>query len=79
MDQHQVLAIGYRQIGEQEARLQIWDNNLKQKTTTLSINFDKSKLEVSGFGARKIRGIFAEDYSAQRPPGDLGPLVTKAR
>jgi hypothetical protein len=75
-NQHQVLAIGYKDTGLGTAKLFIWDNNKGAETTTVSLDFRGDRLMQSGIvdkdgNDRVLRGIFHEAYSPQKPPSSL--------
>jgi hypothetical protein len=73
-DQHQVLAIGYDDIGSGLATLRIWNNNELRKPNTLQLDFTGNTLQVSGFtdpNGHTIRGLFAESYTRSKPPSSL--------
>ena len=72
LDQHQVLAIGYKDPGQGIATLSIWNSNQKQTPNPLQLDFRGDRLEVSNFkDDHTIRGIFAEEYTQSKPPNAL--------
>lgn len=67
--QHQVLAIGYRDPGDGTATLTVWDNNDKNVSKDLALDFRGSELQVSNFP--NLKCFFVEKYSPLRPPDSL--------
>ncbi|MBD1847397.1 hypothetical protein H6F89_29140 [Cyanobacteria bacterium FACHB-63] len=73
IDQHQVLAIGYQDHGNGTATLQIWDNNHRDSSDILTLDFRGEELVVVTAPRiyAPIKGIFCEEYSSVRPPVSL--------
>jgi hypothetical protein len=69
IDQHQILAIGYKDPGDGTATLTVWDNNGANKSFDLALDFRGSELQVSNFP--KLKCFFMEKYSPLRPPDSL--------
>jgi hypothetical protein len=77
-DDHQVLAIGYKDFGNGTATLTIWDNRETPNPTafsrdlTLDFTHDDDGLQVQNYAFDDtIRGIFLEEYSPRQPPDSL--------
>lgn len=80
IDQHQVLAIGYEDHGEENSILTLWDNNWKFSDDTkrgqkkLKLNLRGSELRVTCNDDDKlndIKGIICEEYAFKVPPASL--------
>lgn len=72
IDQHQVLAIGYRELGNGKATLTVWDNREKNVSRDLELDFRGSELQVANaFNGEALKCIFAERYMPQTPPASL--------
>ena len=71
-DQHQVLAIGYKETGPGTATLTVWDNNEPRQNHELALDFRGGELAVGNASVGKpLKCIFLERYSPQRPPSSL--------
>jgi hypothetical protein len=76
-DQHQVLAVGYRQFENKTGVLNIWDNNwgnvAKPSCRLLALDLSGSELMVysSDPDLTDIKGIICETYSPTIPPFSL--------
>jgi hypothetical protein len=75
IDQHQVLAIKYDDLGNQLGNLWVWDNNSGKKKTFLRLNFGGSELQVDSSNPKlnAVKGIVCEDYSFRMPLESLRP------
>ena len=72
IDQHQVLAIGYKDPGDGTATLTVWDNREANKSRDLMLDFRGSELQVgNAFNDESLKCIFMEKYSPQTPPASL--------
>lgn len=72
MDQHQVLAIGYKDPGDGTATLTVWDNREANRSRDLALDFRGSELQVGHtFNGDVLKCIFVEKYSPQKPPPSL--------
>jgi hypothetical protein len=75
-DQHQVLAIGYRDAGDGTATLTVWDNREAAKSRDLALDFRGGELQVGNpfvgkEGPDVMKCVFVEKYSPQKPPDSL--------
>jgi hypothetical protein len=68
-EQHQVLAIGYKDIGPEQGVLIIWDNEDGPRKSTMNLDFRGEELEVSN--RPDVKGFFHERYTPQQPPDGL--------
>lgn len=72
IDQHQVLAIGYRDPGDGTATLTVWDNREANQIRDLALDFRGGELQVgNAFKDEELKCIFMERYSPKRPPTSL--------
>lgn len=72
IDQHQVLAIGYKDPGNGTATLTVWDNREANNSRDLALDFRGSELQVgNAFKDEVLKCVFMEKYSPQRPPSSL--------
>ncbi|MDH5193167.1 MAG: hypothetical protein OEW32_05725 [Nitrospira sp.] len=72
IDQHQVLAIGYKDVGNGVATLTVWDNNEANASRNLQLDFRGPELQVGNAHRGKVlKCIFAEKYSPRIPPASL--------
>jgi hypothetical protein len=72
IDQHQVLAIGYKDHGNDTATLTVWDNREANKSRDLALDFRGGELQVgNAFKDEVLKCIFMEKYSPQIPPLSL--------
>jgi len=72
IDQHQVLAIGYKDHGNDTATLTVWDNREVNKPRDLALDFRGSELQVgNAFRDEVLKCLFMEKYSPQMPPLSL--------
>lgn len=72
IDQHQVLAIGYKDAGNGTATLTVWDNREANISRDLQLDFNGSELQVgNAFKDEALKCIFMEKYSPQTPPSSL--------
>lgn len=69
IDQHQVLAIGYNDYGNNKGKIRMWDNNFFGEQH-ICIDMNGQELIVTGSNHKyeKIKGIISENYSFQMPP-----------
>jgi len=72
IDQHQVLAIGYKDVGNGTATLTVWDNREANLPRDLELDFRGPELQVgNALDGEVLKCIFAEKYSPQMPPSSL--------
>jgi len=74
IDQHQVLATGYRDPGNGTASLTVWDNNdANAFSRLLTIDFRGGELQVAAAPVdyNSLKCFFAEKYFTQEPPQSL--------
>ncbi len=69
-EQHQMLALRFRDIGDRRLELIVWDNNDGRQETTWTVDLSGDELQVSGGGERddQIKGIICEEYRPAVPP-----------
>jgi hypothetical protein len=68
-DNHQVLAIGYREVDKTRATIIIYDPNCPDSESTIDIEFEEQQLNgrESCGGDAPLRGFFCESYSPFDP------------
>lgn len=73
IDQHQVLAIGFKDNGDNTAFLSIWDNNAGAKSHDLKLDFRGNELLVDSPDPNHtdIKGIICDEYAPKIPPASL--------
>ncbi len=72
IDQHQVLAIGYKDDGDGTATLTVWDNREGNVSRDLALDFRGSELQVgNALNGEALKCVFVEKYSPQAPPSSL--------
>jgi hypothetical protein len=73
IDQHSVLAIGYRDADDGTATLTVWDNNDANKFSRfLNLDFRGSELQVVTTPSYdSLQCFFVEEYVTQEPPQSL--------
>lgn len=73
IDQHQVLATEYQDLGNGKASLWIWDNNDGASGGFLSLDFngDQLKVNASNSELNSTKGIICEEYTFKMPPESL--------
>jgi hypothetical protein len=81
-DNHQVLAIGYRELDETRATIIVYDPNCPDNESTIDIEFEEQQLngrESCGADA-PLRGFFCEAYSPLDPREvvEVNASVTRA-
>jgi len=69
--QHQVLAIGYTDNGDNTGSLTIWDNNDANERRTLGLDFRGHELQATNCLEGPLKGVFLEAYSSHQPPLSL--------
>jgi hypothetical protein len=70
--QHQVLAIGYKDKGNETGTLTVWDNREANKSRNLALDFRGSELQVGNtLEGESLKCVFVEKYSPQKPPSSL--------
>lgn len=70
-DNHQVLAIGYDEVGEARGMIYLYDPNCPNRKSTIHIQFGEQLLDgqESCGEAAPLRGFFCEVYSERLPRG----------
>jgi hypothetical protein len=72
IDQHQVLAIGYKDPLNEIGTLTVWDNREANKSRDLVLDFRGPELQVgNAFQGEALKCVFIERYSPQKPPSSL--------
>lgn len=69
-EQHQVLAIDYRDGSDKGGTLVLWDNNVPDARISVSLDFGKDELEFD-YRGHPLKGFFAELYEPKVPPVSL--------
>jgi hypothetical protein len=75
MKSHQVLAIDYRDAGDQKPSLIIYDNNVPGKSSRLDLDFSGEILGASYEYAAQwmpLKALFCEEYAPKTPPIAIG-------
>lgn len=77
-DQHQVLALDYKDEGNGIAMLRVWDNNDRidpqgagERTLTLDFRGNELMVVSSSSTLNHVKGVICERYSFKRPPSSL--------
>ena len=67
-DNHQVVALGYDEVDDTHARIQIYDPNCPGNEATIDLQFQAGMLDgrESCGGSLPLRGFFVERYRAKR-------------
>ena len=68
-DNHQVLAVGYREVDETRVTIIVYDPNCPDRESTIDIEFEEQQLNGSEScgGDAPLRGFFCEAYSPFDP------------
>jgi hypothetical protein len=69
-EQHQVLAVGYKDKGAGQGTLYIWDNKDGNAQSSVSLDFRGDELQAAGRHPN-LKGFFCDQYEWQRPPQAL--------
>ena len=71
-DQHQVLAIGYKDDSDGQATLTVWDNRERNVSRDLRLDLRGSELLVgNAFHDEALKCVFLEKYTPTEPPQSL--------
>lgn len=73
VDQHQVLAIGYQDLGDGRTQLNIWDNNDGPMCRNLLVDTTGTELSVTSSKGKilNVKGLICEGYRVAIPPNSL--------